>query len=283
MPGNWRGEYVMSSTSKIALAGFAVSFAALPVLAQDAQPSFIADKTFTVCTDATFPPMEFFESAGNANAVGFDIDLSKALAEKWGAEPRILVSEFTGLLPGLDAGRCDAVISGIPLTPERVASYPGVPYFSTAVAVFTSEKSELKIKDAADLAGKTVAVQAGTSYLARLEKVNDDLKSAGAAPIQIQTYPKQTDVIQQVLVGRADAAVSQDTELAYRNLQSPGQFKTIFTFPDTSDFAVFVRRIDGDEAAIKAAVAALAADGQLAKIAEKWGLSPDNIVAGASQ
>jgi len=273
----------MSSLPKIVLLGVAVSFAALPVLAQEAQPSFVADKTFTVCTDATFPPMEFFESASNADAVGFDIDLAKALAEKWGVEPRILVAEFTGLLPGLDAGRCDAVISGIPLTPERVASYPGVPYFSTAVAIFTSEKSELTIGNASDLAGKTVAVQAGTSYLARLERVNEELKAAGAAQIQIQTYPKQTDVIQQVLVGRADAAVSQDTELAYRNLQNPGQFKTVFTFPDTSDFAVFVRRIEGDEAATQAAVAALAADGQLAKIAEKWGLSADSIVPGTSQ
>lgn len=265
------------------LSAAAFCAAALPALAQEAQPSFVADKNFTVCTDATFPPMEFFESAGNEKPVGFDVDLANALAEHWGVEPRILVAEFTGLLPGLDAQRCDAVISGIPLTPERVAAYPGVPYFSTAVAIFTAEKSELAITEAADLAGKTVAVQAGTSYLARLEKVNEELKAAGGEPIQIQTYPKQTDVIQQVLVGRADAAVSQDTELAYRNLQNPGQFKTIFTFPDTSDFAVFVRRVDGDDAAVQAAVAALAENGKLAEIATKWGLSSDSLVAGVSQ
>lgn len=274
----------MSSLIKTSLMGaVALCAASLPALAQDAQPSFLADKNFTVCTDATFPPMEFFESAGNADPVGFDIDLAKALATHWGVEPRIVVAEFTGLLPGLDAGRCDAVISGIPLTPERVAAYPGVPYFSTAVAIFTGAKSDLAIDKAADLAGKTVAVQAGTSYLKRLEQVNEELKAAGGKPIEIQTYPKQTDVIQQVLIGRADAAVSQDTELAYRNLQNPGQFKTIFTFPDTSDFAVFVRRVDGDEAATSAAVAALAQGGQLAEIATKWGLATESLVPGVSQ
>lgn len=265
------------------LCALALAAATIPSFAEGAQPSFVGDKVFTVCTDATFPPMEFFESAGNAEPVGFDIDLAKALATHWGSEIRVVVSEFTGLLPGLDAGRCDAVISGIPLTPERVAAYPGVPYFSTAVVVFTNDKSDLAVADAKDLAGKVVAVQAGTSYLARLEKVNEALVAEGRPAIQIQTYPKPTDVIQQVLVGRAAAAVSQDTELAYRNLQKPGQFKTVYAFPDTSDFAVFVKRIDGDEAAVSAAVAAIVKDGTLGEIAKKWGISPDNLVPGVSQ
>lgn len=265
------------------LCALALAAATVPSFAAEAQPSFVGDKVFTVCTDATFPPMEFFESAGNAEPVGFDIDLAKALAGHWGVEPRVIVSDFTGLLPGLDAGRCDAVISGIPLTPERVASYPGVPYFSTAVVVFAGEKSDLAITDAADLSGKVVAVQAGTSYLARLEKINETLAAAGRPAIQIQTYPKQTDVIQQVLVGRAAAAVSQDTELAYRNLQKPGQFKTLYAFPDTSDFAVFVKRVDGDEAAVSAAVAALVKDGSLGEFAKKWGTSVESLVPGVSQ
>lgn len=270
----------MSSSFRVAVITSAVFMAAKPVAAQEAAPSFIADKAFTVCTDATFPPMEFFEGAGNAEPIGFDIDLAKSLAGHWGAASRIVVSEFTGLLPGLDAGRCDAVISGIPLTPERVASYPGVPYLSTAVAVFTSSRSDLAIDSPKDLSGKTVAVQAGTSYLARLEKVNEELAKDGAAPISIQTYPKQTDVIQQVLVGRADAAVSQDTELAYRNLQNPGQFKTIHTFADTSQFAVFVRRTGDDEAATQAAVAALHENGTLAEIAGKWGFPAESLIPG---
>ncbi|BCP54161.1 hypothetical protein K32_27780 [Kaistia sp. 32K] len=265
------------------LCALALAAATVPSFAAEAQPSFVGDKVFTVCTDATFPPMEFFESAGNAEPVGFDIDLAKALAGHWGAESRIIVSEFTGLLPGLDAGRCDAVISGIPLTPERVAAYPGVPYFSTAVVVFAGDKSGLVVNDATDLSGKVVAVQAGTSYLARLEKINETLAAAGRPAIKIQTYPKQTDVIQQVLVGRAEAAVSQDTELAYRNLQKEGQFKTLYSFPDTSDFAVFIKRVDGDEAAVSAAVAALVKDGSLGEIAKKWGTSVDSLVPGVSQ
>lgn len=260
----------------IALAALAAS-TAVSMAAEEVRPSFVDKGEFVVCTDATFPPMEFFQAAGDQKPVGYDIDVAEALAAYWGVEPRIVVSEFTGLLPGLEAQRCNAVISGILVTEERTKTYDAAPYLGTALVAFTSAKSDLAITDPADLAGKVVAVQAGTHYVEELEKVSAKLKAEGKAEISIQTYPKQTDVIQQVLVGRAAAAVSQDTELAYRELQQPGQLKIVYTFPGQDRFGVYLRRNGDDKQAVEAALAALAENGTLKTITEKWQLSPEAI------
>ncbi|WP_315925994.1 ABC transporter substrate-binding protein [Mesorhizobium sp. SP-1A] len=267
--------------SRVALAAVAGFIAVSASAHADApKPSFADKGELVVCTDATFPPMEFFEAAGEQKPVGYDIDLAEALAEHWGLKPRVVVSDFTGLLPGLEAQRCDAVISGILVTPERTKTYDAAPYLGTALVVFTSAKSDLAIADPADLSGKVVAVQAGTHYVEELEKVSAKLKAEGKDEISIQTYPKQTDVIQQVLVGRAAAAVSQDTELAYRELQHPGQLKIVYAFPGHDTFGVYLRRNGGDKQAVATALSALAGNGALKSITEKWHLSPGAIAAG---
>jgi polar amino acid transport system substrate-binding protein len=121
-----------------------------------------------------------------------------------------------------------------------------------------------------DFGGKTVAVQAGTSYVDLLNKVNEKLSAAGKPTITLQTYPKQTDAIQQVLVGRAVASISQDTELAYRDLQQPGALKVLYAAPEKDQYAAYIRKDAADAAALKEAVAKLAADGKLKEIAAKW-------------
>lgn len=260
-----------------AMTALAILAAAVnPAAADEAKNTFTTKGEFVVCTDSTFPPLEFFEVAGAQQPTGFDIELAEALGNHWGIKSRIVVSEFTGLLPGLASQRCDAVISGVLVTPERTKTYDAVPYLDTTLVVFTGAKSDLAIESPADLSGKVVAVQAGTNYVGELEKVNVQLKEAGKTPITIQSYPKQTDVIQQVLVGRAAAAVSQDTELAYREFQKPGQLKSIYSFPGDDKFGVYLRP-GGDKEVVSAAITALAKDGTLKSLAEKWHLSVDAV------
>lgn len=245
--------------------------------AAESKPSFVESGSFQVCSDPTYPPMEFFEQAGAKEPSGFDTDLVRALAKHWGVQPRFIVTEFTGLLPGLDAKRCDVVISGTLVTPERTQKLNAVAYLATATVVFGNGKSALKLDSLDDLAGQVVAVQSGTQYVGIMEKLNERLKAAGKTPATLQTYPKGSDVAQQVLVGRASAGLSQDTELAYRELQTPGQFKTLYSFPEKDIFGAYMRPDAADKAAVQAAVNALKADGTLQAIAEKWKLDPANL------
>lgn len=262
------------SFRKTALAALIMSAGA--IASAHAAPDFAADG-LSVCVDPTFPPMEFMASAADNEPSGVDIDVARALAEHWGTTASFVVMDFAGLLPSLEAGRCDAVISGVTRREDRLASFDAVPYLDT-LAVLIAPKGTEPISDIAALSGKTVAVQAGTSYPGRMETINAELEAAGHAPARIQQYPKQSDAIQQLLVGRAAYVVSQDTEVAFREMEDPGKFDIVFNLPAEAfePFSVYLRKDEATEQ-VAEAVKALVADGTLMGIVEKWGLSPDQL------
>lgn len=242
-----------------------------------AAPDFTADG-LSVCVDPTFPPMEFMASAADSEPSGVDIDVAHALAGHWGTTASFIVMDFAGLLPSLEAGRCDAVISGATRREDRLKNFDAVPYLDTA-AVLIAPKGADVLSDISELAGKTIAVQSGTSYPGRLETINAELEAAGLAPIKMQQYPKQSDAIQQLLVGRAAYVVSQDTEVAFREMEDPGKFDIVFTLPAEAfePFSVYLRKDEATTAQVAEAVKALVADGTLMGIVEKWSLSPEQL------
>ncbi len=235
-------------------------------------PAFAAKGKAVFCVDATFPPMEFFEKTGDKEPVGFDVELIKGIAGTWGITPEIVNMDFAGLLPSLEAERCDAVVSGMFVTAERTKKFDAVPYLATS-SVLIAKGGTAALASMDELSGKTVAVQTGTEFVKWFEKINADLKAKGLPEVDVQLYPKASDGIQQVLLGRAFATTTQDTEVAYRDLQAPGTLATIHVFEDTQKFGVYLRKNGGDAKAVTDAVAALKANGALAKIVEKWHLA----------
>ena len=243
--------------------------------AQEATPSadvFGDDGVLTNCVDPSFPPMEYFENQEAQQPIGFDIDLVNAIGERLGVEVTHIPTEFTGLLPALDAGRCDVVASGIYLTAARLETFDAQPYYDTSIVLLTlSDNTEIASPD--DLSGKTVAVQAGTNYVNILNDLNARFQTEGKPLMEIQPYPKQTDAIQQLVVGRADATITQDTEAAFRETAQPGQFKIAYTYPDAETFGIYYQQ--GAEplaAALQETVEAMRDDGTLAEIAQAWNL-----------
>ena len=265
----WRRVVAMALIA--AVLGMSVAAGA----AQEATPSaevFGDDGMLTNCVDPSFPPMEYFENQEAQAPIGFDIDLVNAIGERLGVEVEHIPSDFTGLLPALEAGRCDVIASGIYLTAERLETFDAQPYYDTSVILLTlTDNSEIASPD--DLSGKTVAVQAGTNYINILNDLNAELQAAGQPAIDIQSYPDQTDAIQQLVVGRADATITQDTEAAFRETAQPGQFKIAYTYPEAETFGIYYHQ--GNEpvaAALKETVEAMRDDGTLAEIAETWNL-----------
>lgn len=257
----------------------ALALGAAPALSQQAdKPSFVADGALSVCVDPTFPPMEFMESVDAKAPVGVDIDMAKALAEVWGVEARFITMDFNGLLPSLAAARCDAVISGTLLKEERLKDFDGIAYLNT-FSVIVGKAGSASLSSLDDLAGKSIAVQSGTTYLDLMQKNNEALAAKKLPLANIQQYPKQTDAIQQVLVGRVDGVLSQDTEIAYREVQNPGQFAVIFTIPPTSfePYAAYIRKDEKDKAAFVASVGSLLTSGKLRAIVDEWKLSPQQL------
>ncbi|HEU5277755.1 MAG TPA: ABC transporter substrate-binding protein [Gaiellaceae bacterium] len=224
--------------------------------------------SFKFCTDPTFPPMEYKSQSGGL--VGFDVDLAKGIAKVWKVKAVAAETAFTGLLPGLAAKRCNMVISGIFITPDRTASFPAVGYMKTHRALVVQGGNPKRIKGPNDLSGKTVAVQAGTKYEQYLKDLNEQFKSSGRAQFTLQSYPGDDDAVAQLLIGRADAVLTQDTSGAYQKKQHPGKIAIPYLFPETDTFGIYYRPSDKKlGTALRATIKLMKKNGALKKIAKK--------------
>jgi polar amino acid transport system substrate-binding protein len=218
--------------------------------------------TFTFCTDPTFPPMELASSSGAIS--GFDVEMAGALAKTWGATAKAAKTAFPGLIPALNAKKCDAVISGIFVTPDRVKQAGAVPYMETHRVLIVKDGNPKHISGPNSLKGLNVAVQAGTKY----EEYLKGLK--GKLGFDLQSYPGDNDAVAQVILGRADAVLTQDTSFAYQAKAHPGKIAVAYTFPAKDTFGIYYRKGDALGAQIKSGVAKLRSNGTLAKIAAKY-------------
>jgi polar amino acid transport system substrate-binding protein len=165
------------------------------------------------------------------------------------------------------------VASGIFVTAERTKTFPAVPYYKSSRVLLVRSGNPDNIKSLEDLSGKTAATQVATEYEKTLRKLDAQLKKQGKAGINIQTYPKASDAVQQLVVGRAVAVYTQDTEAAFRSKAQPGQFEVAFRDPSAETFGIYHRKDEADlGAGLKAALTKMRQDGSLAAIAKRWGL-----------
>jgi polar amino acid transport system substrate-binding protein len=232
--------------------------------------------SFKYCSDPTFPPMESKTTAGKP--VGFDIDMANAIGKLWKVKANFVETGFTGLLPGLGSKRCTLVISGIFVTPDRLKTFPAVPYMKSHRALVVQAGNPKRIKGPNDLSGKTVAVQAGTKYEEYLKGLNDQFKSSGRPQFTLQSYPGDTDAIGQLIVGRADAVLTQDTSGAYQKKQNPGKLAIAYLFPEFDSFGIYYRKGETKLGnALKSAIKTLKKNGTLKKIAAKHQIPVSNV------
>jgi polar amino acid transport system substrate-binding protein len=273
-PGKWVSTGVAALVLALAATGCGGDDSGGTTAAKSGAPGPIADAgKITACMDVSFPPMEYFESAGARTPVGFDVDLISAIAKQWGVTPQFSQTSFDGLLPALSGGRCDVVASGIFVTEERTKTFPAVPYYKSSRVLLVRSGNPEGIKSLEDLSGKTAATQVSTEYERTLKKLDADLKAKGKPGINIQTYPKASDAVQQLVVGRAVAVYTQDTEAAFRSKAQPGQFVIAFRDPEAETFGIYHRK-DATEIGkgLQTAIEKMRQDGSLAQIAKRWGL-----------
>ncbi|MER9935935.1 transporter substrate-binding domain-containing protein [Mesorhizobium sp. M0088] len=262
----------ISASTKLALGGMiATMLSATIPAAQATDISLVRDGVLNVCTGGDFPPMQYYANPGDEKLVGFEVDVVDAIAKQWNATTNYVVGDFKGLLPSLGAERCDLVASGIMVTAERLKAYDAVPYFISNVVMVTAVADETT-KTPQDLSGKVLAIEAGTTYEKTAADLNAELAKAGQAPAQIQTYPSASGVIEQILVGRATATITQDTTAAFRIKQMPGRLQVPYNYGDGETYGIYLRKGGDNRAALVKAIEALQSSGEMKTLLQKWNL-----------
>jgi polar amino acid transport system substrate-binding protein len=234
---------------------------ALAVAAASAGASSGAS-TFKFCTDPTFPPMELASSSGAIS--GFAVDMASALAKTWGATSKPLKTAFPALIPALNAKKCDAAISGLFVTPDRVKQAGAVGYMESHRVLIVKSGNPKHVTGPNSLKGLNVVVQAGTKYEEYLKALKSKIG------FNLQSYPGDNDAVAQVLIGRADAVLTQDTSFAFQAKAHPGKIQVGYTFAAKDTFGIYYRKGDAIGAKIKAGVATLKSSGTLVKLAAKY-------------
>ncbi len=122
--------------------------------------------TIILASEGQYAPFNFFKGK---QLTGYEIDVAEAVVKKMGLKYEWKTVGFDALLTGLQQDRWDLVIASHGITEERAkaATFTDPHYCSGGIIVSTKPE----IAKAADLAGKTVAVQTGTSYLEHVKKV----------------------------------------------------------------------------------------------------------------
>jgi polar amino acid transport system substrate-binding protein len=238
--------------------------------------SLITPGQLTDCVDIEYPPMEHFPSADVTDpnqAVGFDVDAARAVAEKLGLELEVVNSGFDALIPDLSAGRCDIVWSALYVSDERLQVADAVPYMATGHAVMVPTGNPKGIAAVDDLCGKTISIQSGGVVETASKKASDDCVAAGKAAITIQGYPKVADEFQQIVLGRVDAVWETDTAVLNWMFTNPDTYEMGFAFPRDKNYGVYYGKGKTDVGtAITAALASLKADGSLAALATQYNI-----------
>ena len=115
--------------------------------------------TVTVATSPDFPP---FESLDGSEVVGIEVDILQAITGKLGLEMQLEQMDFESVIPGVQAGKFDIGMSGITITADRQKNCDFTqPYFLASQAIVVTPDSDITCK--ADLEGKTISVQTGTT------------------------------------------------------------------------------------------------------------------------
>ena len=214
-----------------------------------------------VALEGAWQPWSYHDSSDTL--VGYDVEVSRAIAEKLGAEPEYVESDWDSLFAGLDAGRYDMVCNGVEVTEERAKTYAFTTpygYIHTALAV---RKDNEDIHSFEDLKGKTTANSLASTYMELAE-------SYGATVQGIDTLE---ETIQLLTAGRIDATLNADVSFYdYLNVHPEADFKLVAQTAEASHVAIPVLKSE-DTAyldALNTAIEELRADGTLKTLSEKY-------------
>ena len=214
-----------------------------------------------VALEGAWQPWSFHDESDAL--VGYDVEVSHAIAEKLGVEPEYVESDWDSLFAGLDAGRYDMVCNGVEVTEERAKTYAFTTpygYIHTALAV---RKDNEDIHSFEDLKGKTTANSLASTYMELAE-------SYGATVQGIDTLE---ETIQLLTAGRIDATLNADVSFYdYLNVHPDADFKLVAQTAEASHVAIPVLKSE-DTAyldALNTAIEALRADGTLKTLSEKY-------------
>lgn len=170
-----------------------------------ARPAAGAVTGIRFVTTEDFPPFNFVDAGGRLT--GFNVDLARAICSELGVPCTIQARPFDDLVPSLVEQRADAAIAGLAVTGDARAQLGFTEIYLPLPARFVVRRGLPLAISAEALAGRRVAVAAGSAHLAYLQ--------AYFPAAQARTYPTADAARAALRTGQADVAFGDGLQLAF--------------------------------------------------------------------
>ncbi|GMA23898.1 ABC transporter substrate-binding protein [Luteimicrobium album] len=225
--------------------------------------------TLRVGSDTTYAPAEYIGDDGKT-PVGYDVDLTKAIAATLGLKADIQTASFDNIIPSIGS-RYDIGVSSFTINPDREKQVNMVQYFQAGEA-FAVQKGNPKGVDTGDLCGKTVGVQSGTVEDDELADLSKKCTDAGKDAINPLKYESQADVTTNLVGGKADVMFADSPIIAYAIAQTNGQLEQAGDVIETAPQGIVVSKSDQALTdVVQKTVQKLIDDGTYGNILKAWG------------
>jgi len=192
------------------------------------------DQPLVVAMELAYPPFETKDEEGNPS--GISVDFAKAFGEYIGRDVEIVNTAWDGLIPSLQTGKADMVISSMTITDERAETVDfSKPYANSLLAMLVNKNSDITEAEDLDQADKKVAVKVGSTGEIYARK---NLTNA-----EIIALSDESACVTEVTQGKADAFL-YDQLTIYRNWKAnEDTTNAIFIpFQDADQWGVAVKK-----------------------------------------
>lgn len=210
-----------------------------------------------------YPPMEYFDTDGST-PIGFDVEVSKAVADYLGLEIEYVDTAWDGIFAGVNTDKYDVIFSCVSITPARQEEFNiSNPYVSNHTVLIVPNDSEIDSMEA--LSGHSTAVQAETT-------ADDYMKEHSAEiGVELYQYDKVINCFDDLKAGRVDSVFTDSVVASYYLGDEAANYKTVWENEELEPIGFCVKKgNDALSAKLEEAIDALYADGTLASIAEKY-------------
>ena len=234
-------------------------------------PEVAQSGTLVIANTLDYAPFEYLDADGKQT--GIIVELAGEVAKQVGAKLDIQRTPFPSMIPGLAAGRFKIAWETFSANPDRLKQVDFVMVLKAGIAASTSPDKVASFTGDHPLCGKRVGVSAGTASDFLVDKLNEECKTAGLAPIEKSVFNASTDMVQAVLSDRIDARLDDATASSYFEVTSGGKLVVLPQLYDVAPLGLAVAK--GDKATQEMMVAALAAmfkDGTYQKVLDKYGM-----------
>lgn len=232
-----------------------------------AQPAAAQEGPIKTGLDGTFAPHAMPKLGGGVE--GFNVDLANEIARRLGREIEITSTQFSGLLPGLQAGTYDFIVAPTTVTEERAGNLLFVEGYLNTDFQFVVKADAEEVDSLEGFADQTIAVNKGSAYDRWARDLADEIGWT------VESYGTNTDAVQAVLAGRAAAAVAGNTVMAWAVKKNP-QVKLSFLHTTGRVFSMPFRKDDVEmRNRVEEVIECMKLDGTMSAMAEEWfGVTP---------